>query len=784
MVLIQFPDGSYGDININPTTDTVRTLKSNIERTYGPSKLTSKLTFNDTPLSNDDATLSQYNITTNTDHCIIAQMQIYVFFLSQKGGLLDVDLFTSIAEVKVMIESKFYTYNYPSSNQRLIYNGNNLDDNMTLQQCSITDGSNIFVVVRDDTNTPKSIKEGCIQIYIKDNDTIYTLDVQLNDTIHDVKRKIISMECNYMNEMNKMRLSFGEQYLDVDSHTLLDYSVHSECLLHLVMRQGEDISPVVGSSSNEEDFLSGLMNTAAANTTSSSSRPSTATSSVAASSFGGTSRPNSATATTPGRLDDANSITIQFVDTSNSSTVVDINIDKDAPLCDVFSTYSSRENIPLNNLQFMVENLGELPNECALTSTELGISDMDVPTILVTKTGHGDNNSSSSSMVDLTSNFTTNNSKITLILEDSMRNQVQFTVDKNRTQLSEIFNAYSQKTGMPLEHLTFLSDLFGEVPATCPATAADLGMSDGATLMVQVMPGSIIPPSLQEMYNDAQHQQQPAMENSLPDEQRVVNLASDSDGDDVMSVTLLEPGKEPADLGVDFTINRDVTLLPLVYKTYCERRGVSVGSLQFVLGSRRLSSNANETAANIGLVDKNTIYVLHRNPDRSSGTGSGESKMNIWLINLASPLKKDFFRAGPREPFRKVFNTYAQRENTPLKNLRFLYGDRMLHPGGKDTALDLGIRDGSTIHVLTRKKIKKAIEVPQISCNGMENMYETDPNDDSNRVFEPIAQVIGVSGKTVSTFCIASIRITVTCHVALDSHYFRVHISLNTGDYF
>ena len=692
MVLIQFPDGSYGDININPTTDTVRTLKSNIERTHGPSKLTSKLTFNDTPLSNDDATLSQYNITQNTDHCIIAQMQIYVFFLSQKGGLLDVDLFTSIAEVKVMIESKFYTYNYPSSNQRLIYNGNNLDDNMTLQQCSITDGSNIFVVVRDDTNTPKSIKEGCIQIYIKDNDTIYTLDVQVNDTIHDVKRKIISVECNYMNEMNTMRLSFGEQYLDVDSNTLLDYSVHSECLLHLVT------SPVVGSS-NEEDFLSGLMNNAA-NTTS-SSRPSTATSSVAASSFGSTSRPNSATATTSGRLDDANSITIQFVDTSNSSssTVVDINIDKDAPLCGVFSKYSTRENISLNNLQFHHLGLGELPNECTLTSAQLGISDIDVPTILVTKTGHGDN--ISSSMVDLTSNFTMNNSKITL---DS------FT---------------------------------------------------------------------------AQHQQQPTMENLLPDEPRVVNLASDSDGDDVMTVTLLEPGKVPPDLGVDITINRDVTLLPLVYKTYCERRGVSVGSLQFVLGSRRLSSNANETAANIGLVDKNTIYVLHRNPDRSSGTGSGESKMNIWLINLASPLKKEFFRAGPREPFRKVFNAYAQRENTPLKNLRFLYGDRMLHPGGKDTALDLGIRDGSTIHVLMRKKIKKAIEVPQLSCNGMEIMYETDPNDDSNRVFEPIAQVIGVSGKTVSTFCIASICITVTCHVALDSHYFHFHISLNTtGDYF
>ena len=767
MVLIQFPDGSYGDININPTTDTVRTLKTNIERQYGTSKLTSKLTFNDTPLSNDDAPLSQYNITQNTDHCIIAQMQIYVYFLSQKGGLLDVDLFTSIAEVKVMIESKFYTYNYPSSHQRLIYNGNNLDDNMTLQQCSITDGSNLFVVVRD-TNAPRP-KEGCIQIYIKDNDTIYTLDVQLLDTIHDIKRKIISVECNYMNEMNKMRLSFGEQYLDVDNNTLLDYSVHSECLLHLVMRRGEDNNiSTTGNEEDVEDFLSGLMMNSAAAGGASSSRPSTAASSVATSSFGSTSRPNSATAaatTTSGRLDDANSITIQFVDTSNngSSTVVDINTDKDAPLCNVFSIYSSRENIPLNNLQFMVENLGELPNECVLTSAQLGISDMDVPTILVTKTGHGDNgngSSSSSGMVDLTSTFTTANSKITLILEDSMGNQVRFTVDKNTTQLSEIFDAYSQRTGMPLAQLNFLSDLFGEFPASCPATAADLGMSDGATLMVQGMPAeSMIPPSLQQMQNDARRQQQlPSLQDMMEnlvlpdDEPRVVNLASDSDGDDVMTVTLLEPGKEPADLGVDFTINRDVTLLPLVYKTYCERRGVSVGSLQFVLGSRRLSSNANETAANIGLVDKNTIYVLHRNPDRSSGTGSGESKMNIWLINLASPSKKEFFRAGPREPFRKVFNAYAQRESTPLKNLRFLYGDRMLHPGGKDTALDLGIRDGSTIHVLTRKKIKKAIEVPQLSCNAMEIMYETDPNDDGNRVFEPIAQVIGVSSKTVSTF--------------------------------
>ena len=108
MVLVQFPDGECGDVKVNPETDSVRTLKNIIPNSYGKSQVTSLLTFKDTPLNDDSRLLSDYGIA--TDDLIVAQMQIYVSFLSnhgsKKGFMLDVDPYMQNIEVKFMIESK------------------------------------------------------------------------------------------------------------------------------------------------------------------------------------------------------------------------------------------------------------------------------------------------------------------------------------------------------------------------------------------------------------------------------------------------------------------------------------------------------------------------------------------------------------------------------------------------------------------------------------------------------------------------------------------------------
>ena len=234
MVLIHFVSGEYGEIQVNPSTTRIGQLKSLLSNQYPNEMLTSLMTYEETPLNNDRKLLSEYNIS-ETD-IIKLQMQIYVYFLKEKGSLIDVDPEMSIYEIKVVIDSMFTKYN--SSSLRLIHEGNNLDDNMNLKQCNIMDGTNIFVHVRDDKNSPHPTpppKEGCIQIYIKTTSTIHTIDIQLSDTILDVKKKLVSLECNYMGLLNRMRLSYSEQYLDNDSTTLLDYNISKECLLHLII---------------------------------------------------------------------------------------------------------------------------------------------------------------------------------------------------------------------------------------------------------------------------------------------------------------------------------------------------------------------------------------------------------------------------------------------------------------------------------------------------------------------------------------------------------------------
>ena len=91
MVLIHFVSGEYGEIQVNPSQTVVRQLKSLISTQYPNEMLTSLLTIGDeeTPLNNDRKLLSEYNV--SEEDVIKLQMQIYVYFLKEKGTLIDVD---------------------------------------------------------------------------------------------------------------------------------------------------------------------------------------------------------------------------------------------------------------------------------------------------------------------------------------------------------------------------------------------------------------------------------------------------------------------------------------------------------------------------------------------------------------------------------------------------------------------------------------------------------------------------------------------------------------------
>ena len=240
----------------------------------------------------------------------------------------------SIEQVKMTIWSMFSQYT--PTNLRLIHEGNNLDDNMNLKQCNIQDGTNIFVHVRDE-QTPGP-KEGCIQIYIKTmTSTIHTIDIQLSDTILDVKKKLVSLECNYMGLLNRMRLSYSEKYLDNDSTTLLDYNISKECLLHLIIGDEDFVSPSAGESGSGNENSGGMndwaameaamaaasemasQQAAAMNSGSpSSSRPGTASSNPASSVSGSPSTAGGGSR--PFTEEDLNQITINFMDVATGDT--------------------------------------------------------------------------------------------------------------------------------------------------------------------------------------------------------------------------------------------------------------------------------------------------------------------------------------------------------------------------------------------------------------------------------------------------------------------------------
>ena len=157
-------------------------------------------------------------------------MKLYIYFQGRDGVIpLDVDPFTDIKTMKAFVET--VDSSYLAANQRLFDDkGNNLDNDLSLVNCNICDGANIFSLLRDDKTLPP--KEGCYQLYVKTNETIHTLDITVSDTVLDVKKKLVSIECNYMNKLNNMKLMFGEQEL-LDTYALLDYNITSESLLHL-----------------------------------------------------------------------------------------------------------------------------------------------------------------------------------------------------------------------------------------------------------------------------------------------------------------------------------------------------------------------------------------------------------------------------------------------------------------------------------------------------------------------------------------------------------------------
>ena len=200
--------------------DTIEDLKKKIKAKEGLDLTQYNIFFKRTLLNDNNKTLSDYNISKNDEIRLISKGMLEINLLDDTNIFIEAKISDKVENIKEKIKPKLKQENIIFNRSELIFKGKILEDNKSLDDYDINEESIIYFKYYPP-----------IQITIKiDDEDEFELDIELSETIYNLKQKIKSMK-----ELipNKYKLIFNKIELINDDKTLNDYNIKNGDIIKL-----------------------------------------------------------------------------------------------------------------------------------------------------------------------------------------------------------------------------------------------------------------------------------------------------------------------------------------------------------------------------------------------------------------------------------------------------------------------------------------------------------------------------------------------------------------------